>query len=527
MVLSACGGSGSVSNGSPAGAFASAFMGVPTGAAAAAPPEAQVDLRAFRSLVEDFPLSANIRYAPGTAAIGRPRSVDFNGSSLLVLEEGGRAGAIDVANDLLYAQQERNFLPDVLDVDEQAELQWFVVGDGKLHQRDKRTGVLRSFTLGENIELSELAVADGVVWLYERRQHRIHRFDIQAGNAKPLQLKGALSRVVGLSVRGDSLWLLGEAQPAQMVVSLKVEGPQRLVQSGAWRIDGFKHLDFNDLTRTADDRWVVSRADAKDSLYLLNDKDRFKGEGPIAGAARMSPVAKMPLPAGIAQPSGLFQRKDGTWLLVTDQAELKRLTPDFGAVLSSTPIRFDNTPCTQGCTEAVISPTDDEVLVVSDSGWVAHYRGGNSGNFVKASEFRLPLPEGIAVAGIAHDPVANLYFVVNDSDAANQQDSLFVLDGNFALLQSHPLRYDGAVDGSINTYRANGLAYREGALFLVSSTYTKLLKLSVTGQIVGVYEFDEVSEPTDVAYSDGHWWITGDHEDGEAVPPVIGYKVPG
>lgn len=50
------------------------------------------------------------------------------------------------------------------------------------------------------------------------------------------------------------------------------------------------------------------------------------------------------------------------------------------------------------------------------------------------------------------------------------------------------------------------------------------MKLDLGGRILAAYEFDEVDEPTDLAFRDGHWWITGDHEDGEPVPPVAVYE---
>lgn len=218
----------------------------------------------------------------------------------------------------------------------------------------------------------------------------------------------------------------------------------------------------------------MSRAAGTDNLYLLADKNRFKGEGPIASTATLVPALTLPLPPGLAQPSGLHPRKDGTWLLVTDQAELKVLTQDFSAVPGSTQVRFEQAACAQGCTEAVIAPNDGEAFVVTDSGCVAHYRSAGPVRHVKVAEFRLPLPADFKVAGIAHDPASGRYYVVNDSEDENQDDTLLVLDAGFGLLETRALRYDGPVAGSINSYRANGLVYREGALYLLSSTCTKL-----------------------------------------------------
>lgn len=518
--LGACGGgsgSGSVANGT-----APAFRpGVP-----AAQASASISFAAARSLVEDFPLAANVRYPAAVTPIERAASLDFERGSLRVMEDGGRAGAIDVGQELLYGTLDPHFPPGTLDVDQEGDEQWFVTGSGTLLARNADTGNTRSFSLGDGIEFSEVAATEGVVWLYERRNHRIHRFDMATHAASQVQLEGELKSVTGLSAEGDLLWLLGAAQPAQMVVSLRVEEGSRLVQAGAWRIHDPVFTDFNDMVRTPTDRWVVSRAGAGPQLFVLDDKERYAGPGPIADTGRLAVAATRPLPAGIAQPSGLYPRKDGTWLLVTDQGELRTMSADLGTVLSDVRVRYDSIDCVQGCTEAVVVPTDDDAYAVSDTGTVAHYRRDASGAYVKASEFRLPLPQGTPVGGIAHDPVANRFYVVNDSESGILQDTLYVMDGKFTLLETHALRHDGA-SGNINHYRANGLVYKDGALFMVSSTFTKLLKLSPTGSILGAYEFDEVAEPTDLAWRDGLWWVTGDHEDGAPLPPVIGFRMPG
>jgi hypothetical protein len=65
-------------------------------------------------LAEDFPLSAHVRYEPGARVIAQPVSVDLHKGAVTVVDEGGAAAAIEVADELRHAPQDVRYPPEVL-----------------------------------------------------------------------------------------------------------------------------------------------------------------------------------------------------------------------------------------------------------------------------------------------------------------------------------------------------------------------------------------------------------------------------
>jgi|GEM_PF-1745055 len=486
-----------------------------------------------QTLEEDFPIGKYIGYADNVEPLNSITAVDVNGPALSVLQTGVSLGVVDTTTQSLDYTAAVS-VPDAhlqaLDFDQSDEAVWVVNGDDQLVQNAPDGTPLNYWIAPFESELTEVAIdeAQQIVWAYDNKGHALLKFDIETEQWVYIQLFGEVI-IKGIAINDEQVILLGEQDTQHALIALEAKNGAFTVVDG-WNITGFPQgTEFNDVSFAPDGRALVSTSSPEDNLFLIVDKNRLSGEGPIADEASLALVRTIALPPSIKQPSGIYSPDGNQWLINTDQAEIILLDSDF-ALTTQTTLAFETVDCNQGCTEG-ITGSIASALVITDAGVVGKFDADPNGYSLTQEytlDFRNQEGELFDYAGIGYDALTQQYYLISDSNDADAVDELFVLDSDFKLVSRHAITYPGETDGSINEYDAQGVQFYQGSVYFVSQAFTKFVKMNLSGGIEAVYDIDatDIAEPSDFAINNDLIYMIGDHEDDQPVPPISVYQLP-
>ncbi|MER2490952.1 hypothetical protein [Catenovulum sediminis] len=490
-----------------------------------------------RSLVENFPISAYITYLDNQIKLTAITSISTNWPRFNVYQAEHAHGYIDAASEEMFYhaaeqtnQQIKQHKINALDIEAKEQLLWFVEGDETIHRLNVQTEQTEVWQFATARHFTELALQDdgqNLVWLYDQKQHEILQFNALTAQTTAYSIAKDIV-INGLSYWQDQLYILVNEQQNDFVVELSVD-EQHVLYQQSWKLEGFSGKQFTDMTLLPDGNIVVSMDGSDGNLVQVSDKSETLGDGPIEQSAELELVNKAALDTRIAQPSGLWPKADGGWMLVTDKAEVFVLDAAF-SVTEQIDFTFSSINCNQGCTEGVVA-TPEGFIVLADQGLIGHFSLA-SGQAELIAEYQIDLlndeGEHYDYAGIAHNPSSGNYYLLTDGNDADEADLLLTLNADFSLQSQQQVEYQGDVEDSIYSYDAQGIAYYGGYLYAISEQFTKLLKLNLNGEILTVFELDHelLAYPSDIAIKDDKVYLIGDHENDEALPPVHIFALP-
>ncbi len=485
-----------------------------------------------KTLVQDFPITLYVEYPTGVDSLEGITSINMYGPLLHVHQSNGVIGYIDTASDSLsYKRQDYSdlALQEATDLEVQEQAYWFVSGANTVSQTGLPNGEVSTWQLKTHYKLTELAVNDqepSKLWLFNRADHQLIHFDTATEAELVYDLKGEYEPQ-GLAWSGEKLLVLAGNNSDYIVAEYDTAGTS-LKLTASWKLSGFNGEEFNDVSLAPDGRIIVSSNAVANNIFLVADKSELIGTGLIEHDTELQLVKQVELEQGIAQPSGIWPVKNGGWLLITDQAEVFLLDSSF-KIIEKVSLQFSSIECNQGCTEAVVG-TSDSFHAITDTGVI--------GLFVKVgSEYQLKEEVVVAAtneqgdayeyAGLGHNEATGEFYLVTDQDGAEEEDKLIILDSTYKVINIYPITYGSESNGSIFEYDAQGVVYKDGAIYVLSQRFTKLLKLTMTGEIVSVTDLSEtdVKEPSDFAIREGKIYIIGDHENNETVPPISIFEI--
>lgn len=484
------------------------------------------------AMIEGFPIALYVTYPSGEYNIDGITSIDVNWPSFDIHQAGKEIGYIDGnSNELFYYSiaHHDGTASAAADLERQGLIQWYVNNDNQLYRFDPQTGDTTSWVVNETAQFTELTLdeqGDENIWLYDQAEHQLVHFNAQTSQASEIIIEGDY-QVAGLSIAEDNFLILVNDAVNHAVLHYGVE-ENELTHMGSWLLEGFGEQFFNDIALMSDGRIAVSTTDAEHNLYLIVDKDELIGDGPIEDDAELQRVAQFELSETIKQPSGIWPMNDGSWLIITDQAEMFALDSNFN-IQEKFDIEFDSINCNQGCTEAIVGG-NDQFYAMTDEGLVGYF-SKIDGQYSLVQEYQIDVNDEqgnpYSYSGLAHDENSGEFYLVTDQGGQDQEDKLIVLDADFAMKSIHTISFNGETDSSIHQYTAQGLHYSEGDLYVLSEMFTKVLKIDLTGEIKMVIDLndEDVSTPSDIALKDGLIYITGDHENDEPVPPVSAFEI--
>ncbi|MDK1313202.1 hypothetical protein [Pseudoalteromonas ardens] len=484
--------------------------------------------QAGRELVEDFPVSEYLDYAPGAQPLTNLTSLDINGPDLHTFQQGIEVGTIDVsASPRVYQPLALRLtaLDDIVATEQYEDELWYVTGTNEIFQRSLTSDETTSWRLETSLTITELGLDsddNSDIWGYDANAHQVIRFKPEDEQLLLYPLSDNMT-IQGVSYLEQQLWILASESGQPVVMQFDVSDEQ-VTQRNGWHVTGFGQAEMTDLTILSGEQVVITTNAQENNLVLLADRDKLLGDGPIEDTGELVVQNRYSLPDEIKQPSGLWYTQQGGWEIVTDQAEVYSLNADL-QIQTRTELAFASIHCGQGCTEAVISK-GGEIFVLADSKLIGHFTLSEQG-YQLVQEYPLAFHEEgeppFEFLGLAYDALNDRYFLVSNSDNASQQDWLFTLDSQFNLVSRQPLSYTGETAGSLNEYTAMGLYFAEDALWMVSEQFTKVIKLTLSGEIVAVYDLlpEDMTMPSDLVVKDGKIYLIGDHENGEPVPPLI------
>lgn len=480
-----------------------------------------------QAMIEGFPVALYVTYPDGEYTVDSITSIDINWPSVDIYQSGKELGFIDGASNELFYRATHQSASDVLnavDLEPQAQQLWYVSADNSLYRYDADSGTTSSWSVNQNGEFTELAIDEtgqSDVWLYDQAGHQLVHFNVDTEQVTEYNLEGEFS-IAGLAISGENFLVLANNGVDHAIMHYQV-ADSALTHTASWQLEGFEGEFFNDVGLFPDGRVAVSTTAAEQNLYLVVDKAANQGDGPIDNDAELELVAQHPIDDAIAQPSGIWSMADGSWMLITDQAEMFALDSEFN-ITETYDIAFNSINCNQGCTEAIVGSAEG-FYALADDGLVGYFTKSQEG-YTLTQEFQINATdendEPYDYAGLAHNPSTGEFYVVPDQDGEDEEDKLIVLDSNFSVKSTHPFSYVGEIDGSIHEFDAQGVHYHDGFIYVLSERYTKVLQLDLKGEIVNVFDFSEedVKSPSDIAIRDGLIYIPGDHENHESVPPI-------
>jgi len=391
---------------------------------------------------------------------------------------------------------------------------WFVSRDSFIYRYNIQSDSLDSWELDTSSIFTEITISDNtpnLVWVFDAEANNLVSFNPDTNSRKRRKIKGNMA-LQGISLEKDNFLILAQ-EGSQFAVLHYLLDDENFTHLASWYLEGFGETVFNDIALI---------------LVLVVDKSELSGVGPIEESAELQLVKQINLPEGITQPSGIWSMDDGTWMLITDQAEMYSLSADF-QLLEKVAIEFESINCNQGCTEAIVGGKD-KFYALTDSGLIGHFAKSN-GSYKLETEYQLEEKDAdgnpYEYSALAHNPDSGEFYLITDQNDEDVTDELIILDSNFSLIEKHNITYKESVENSIYSYDAQGLVLVGDALLVLSEQFTKVLKLSLEGEILEVYELDEedVSHPSDIAVRDGQIYIIGDHENEDPVPPVSVFEI--
>ncbi|TQV87446.1 hypothetical protein FLL46_12395 [Aliikangiella coralliicola] len=406
---------------------------------------------------------------------------------------------------------------------------WYVKGDDQIYFKADSGCSEQSFNF-PNRNLTEIH--------WDSENLALWAFDQIAGDLLRLNWSGELEQIHnltqnnqqiqinGLSSYDGNLWLLTDEAPGQFVYELSTSDD--LATQRSWKIELAGETDYTDIQVFDKYSAFISRSSDSDATIIqVKDKSAYTGDGPLSNTGQLSMLNTHDLPDEIRQPSGIYPRLDGGWWVATDQAEVFELTADFSEIRARVKLEFEDIVCNQGCIEMVVSTDGSSFYAISDSKQVVHYQQYGS-DYQKAAEFSLEISPDQDFAGIAYNPDSENFYMVNNSVDEFEQDTLYVLDKNWQVQQQFPLSFNGNIIEEANEYNAEGIAYSNNKLYLLSAAFTEILVLSTEGAIEQVIDFsqDPISEPSDLSVIDNQLWMIGDNERNEPTAPVAVFSLP-
>ena len=483
-------------------------------------------------MVEDFPLAMYVTYPEGEQVVSAITSIDVNWPMFDIHQSGLEYGFIDGDSDELFYHSVDNYSIDAanaIDLERQEDVLWYVQSDGNLYQYNRATDEEQVFEILADAQFTEVAIDEtgqADIWLYDQANHQLVHFDADQQQNNIIALLDNLA-VNGLAISEDNFLILAKENELGVVLHYQVEG-HALEHQGSWYLEGFGAAEFNDIGLMPDGRIAVSTTDKEHNIFLVMDKSKLIGAGPIEDSFELVLSMQHPLEDDIKQPSGLWSLQDSSWMMVTDQAEMFALDESF-TITEKVNIEFDSINCNQGCTEAIVGGID-EFFVLTDSSLVGQFNKQDS-NYSLTQEHQINVEneagESYRYSGLGKDEISGEYYLVPDQGGDDQQDVLIVLNADFSLKEKHPITFNGEPEGSIFEYDAQGVQYVDGHVYVLSEKYTKLIKFNLVGEILAVYDLSEedVADPSDFAIRDGEVFILGDHENDEVVPPVSQFTI--
>ncbi|WP_111978414.1 hypothetical protein [Algibacillus agarilyticus] len=485
------------------------------------------------TLVENFPISDYISYTDHTSNLTAITSINTNWPQFNVYQARQTQGYIDASTEEMFyhaieAVSEAQL--KATDIERSATSTWYVNSDAQLYRVNHQNSSTDSWQWANNRQFTELALVNEDmlnVWLYDQQQHELVYFTPNTASATVYPIQSDLT-IHGLSYFEQQLFVLAQASQAWFVMNLALSDTE-VTYKKAWRLDGFNANMFTDVAILPDGAIVVSTNQTEHNLIQIADKSATLGDGPIPEAGELTLLTTISLDEQIEQPSGLWHRHDGNWLLLTDSAKLFMLDENFNII---TPIEFAmaSINCNQGCTEGVVATTDG-FMVLTDSCLLAQFNQlGQFNSYAEQTELQsehqltLTDEQGIAYeySGLAYDATTGLYYMLSSSHDENQTDQLLTLNNELTVIAQQPVTYHDETQGSIYRYDAQGIEYYAGHLYVISEQFTKLLKLNLQGEILTVYDLDHqlLAYPSDIAIHDNKIYLIGDHENDEPLPPV-------
>lgn len=483
-------------------------------------------------LVEDFPIALYVTYPEGVESMDTITSLDINWPHVDIHQAGKSYGFIDTDSEELNFHETPHNNSDAthaVDLERQENLLWYVSESNLVSQYNRDSEETTSWQPSNDAQYTELAINEegtSELWLYDQKNHFLSHFNIDSTTLTNFTLAADIS-ILGLAISEENLLLLGHDGTQNMVFHFTVEGLE-LSQKGAWTLTGFEGQEFSDLSLLPDGRIAVSTTASEANLFVVVDRNELLGDGPIEDSGALDLVATFDLPGSIKQPSGISPVSDGSWLVVTDQAEMYALNDDF-TLDHSFNINFDSLECNQGCTEAIVSVGDD-FYVLADSGLVGHFTKSND-SYQLVNEYELDEKDQTGsrynYSGLGYNPITGEFYLIPSQNGEDQQDILLTLDAQFNITSKVNIFYSGETEGSINEFDAQGIYYQNDYLWVISEKYTKVIKLSLQGEIHAVFDLSEedVEVPSDIVIKNGLVYIIGDHENDEPVPPVSVFEV--
>lgn len=484
------------------------------------------------SMVEDFPLAIYVTYPEGEKPVEAITSIDVNWPKVDIHQASTEYGFIDGDSaELFYHStvQDSNDAMNATDLERQQDKLWFVASDNTLNQYDRAADQSTAWTLGDDAVFTELAIdeeGNEHIWLYNQAEHQLTHFNSVTEQSTSYSLTNDIA-VNGIAISEDNFLLLAAADGQAMVMHYLVDG-NTLTHTNSWYLEGFGTSEFNDIGLMPDGRIAVATTDAKENIFLVMDKSELIGAGPIEDTGELALAKQYPLSAEIVQPSGIWSMHDGSWMIITDQAEMFTLDSEFNTQ-ARVKIEFDSINCNQGCTEAIVGGVD-EFFALTDNGLVGQFNQDN-GSYQLTQEHQITVSndegDSYRYSGLGKNEASGEYFLVPDQGGEDDKDVLIILNSDFTLKEKHVITFPDEVDGSIFEYDAQGVQYDAGYVYVLSEKYTKVIKINLSGEIIAVFDLDnaDVSDPSDLAIRDGQIYILGDHENEEPVPPVSVFDI--
>ncbi|MEM0967168.1 MAG: hypothetical protein AAGJ81_13570 [Verrucomicrobiota bacterium] len=242
---------------------------------------------------------------------------------------------------------------------------------------------------------------------------------------------------------------------------------------------------------------------------------RPASQGPLKISAVLTPVETIPLPEGIEQPSGIKHRNRKVYIS-TDQVELFVLGVDFKETKSSTVLRKGPLLFKQGILEG-IEVQEGRLIGVGELGEIPVWVKDSYGGWLEVAPLSVSHPvKALEFTGIAQTP---------DGLVATVEGSLELL----ALKTATPIQLSfGSFvkeDGDLLGLAFSGIAYHDGAYFLLTEQYTSVLVFGAKSAALQ-YVFEvEPSAAADLSYYDGKIYVVIDHNYNEPRPDVQVYDI--
>jgi len=485
---------------------------------------------AGNAMIEDFPLAEYVTL-DGEMPFSNITSIDINWPEFHIQQSGIELGFVDGESDELFYHSLSEVSSGVVnasDFDKQASNTWIVSGDNTLALVNDAGTI--NYELDAGSEFTEVTVSDDApqtIWTFDIANNAIYVFDQATETYQWLSIEGNMN-ITGISANEDNFLVLADDAQGTVVSHYSIDGIE-LEYNSSWYIEGFEQEPvFNDISLMPDGRVAVSTTDTQNNLFLLLDAAALTGAGPIEDSAELELVNTIELPEEIQQPSGLWSMADNSWIIVTDQAEVAELDENFN-LISIQDLSFDSLTTNQGSTEAVVGG-DGEFWALTEKGLVGHFVKGADG-FSLNTEYNIDITdedgESYEYSGLAYNDVDDQFYLIPNSVDEHVDDEIFVLDSSFKLISRTAIFSQEETEGSTNEYDAQGLLYENGELLVLSEQFTKVLRVSLSGEILDVFELDrdDVFDPSELAMRDDQLYIIGDHENGDPVPPVAIFSI--